>query len=189
MPDYFVSIDINGDKREGYILARNRDVALSSFMAAEGIAEICDDDWAIVKVYHIRMDRLSDYLGEPDPWGCDFKLEMIDKDDGSITADYPYSPHMYVLDLRADADLLQDPRWHAARIVYLNQHIDQMLTPISIDNQCHAGRIYPIPEILDGWHRYYAHLHLGFERIRCTYGGLVDLLHYLEGKTDDQPEF
>lgn len=187
MPDYFVSIDINGDKREGYILAKNRDVALSRFMSTEGIAEICDDDWAVVKVYHIRMDRLSSYIDEPDPWGVGFKREMIDQDDGSIAADFPNSILNPAFNDPAVISCME--RWHAARIVYLMQHIDQMLTPICIDNQCHAGRIYPIPEILDGWHRYYAHLHLGFGRIRCTYGGLVDLLDYLEGKTDDQPEF
>lgn len=181
MPDYFVSIDINGDKREGYILAKNRDVALSRFMAFQGIAAVDDDDWSVAKVYHVRMDRLSDYICEPDPWGCDFKREMIDQYDGEdmgadMVHDHAMSP-------------ITNPKWHAARIVYLIQHIDQMLTPICIDNQVHAGRIYPIPEILDGWHRYYAHLHLGFGRIRCTYGGLLDLLHYLEGKTDDQPEF
>lgn len=192
MPDYMVSVDYRGERREGYILAKDRDVALSRFLRLEGIDEddVSDDAWAIAKVYHIRMDRLNDYLGEPDPWGCGFKRELIDEDDGSVVADIAHDHARSLLSLPGlGQPSVTDPKWHAARIVYLTRHIDQMLNPICIDNQCAGGRIYPIPEILDGWHRYYAHLHLGFGRIRCTYGGLLDLLHYLEGKTDECPEF
>jgi hypothetical protein len=189
MPDYYVSIDVNGDKQEGYVLAKNRGVAVHQFMHHLGLSEEGDEEWSAAKVYHIRMDRLSSYLDEPDPWVAGFKREMIEEDDGSIVANTPYDGSISWAERLLLTPLAIGPRWHAARIIYLTQHIDQMLTPICIDNMCEGDRIYPVPEILDGWHRYYAHLHLGFKRIRCTYGGLVDLLRYLEGKTDEQPEF
>jgi len=182
MPDYYVVVDIKEGRKEGYILAENRDVALVSFLAKEDIPEddVHDDSWTVTKVYHLRMDRLSDFLGEPDPWGCDVEFDpsMIGDDDGTVTANTSNDDF---------TSPVTNHRWHAARILYLTRHPDQLLNPVEVDNQCFGGRIYPIPKILDGWHRYYAHLHLGFDRIRCTYGGLVDLLHYLEGKTDELP--
>jgi hypothetical protein len=47
--------------------------------------------------------------------------------------------------------------------------------------------IYAVPEIIDGWHRFFAHLFLNRERILCTYGGHIDLLDYLKGETFTPP--
>lgn len=179
MPDYFVSVTVDDADITGHILAMDRDVAVNEFMRREGVSDSdVGDNWSSMRVSHIKMKRLHDYLGKPDPWGCGFEFDMIDKDAGFIA----HERH-------DDVAPVTDPMWHAARIVYLTKNVHLLLTPIEVDNECHNNQIYPIPVLLDGWHRYFAHLYLGFETIRCTYGGLLDLLDYLEGKTDDFPEF
>jgi len=43
----------------------------------------------------------------------------------------------------------------------------------------------PIPYIMDGNHRYRAAKYLRFETLHCQYGGLVGLLDYLTGVSDE----
>lgn len=130
----------------------------------------------------IIVSRLFGYIGMPDPWGCEPRFDPglvqeidVEEHGGSTPNDW------YRFQNR-------DPCYHAARIRYLIDNPHEM-EPIEIDNECTGGVINPIPVILDGWHRYYAHVLGELRTIQATYGGRLDLLEYLEGETDIEPEF
>lgn len=76
--------------------------------------------------------------------------------------------------------------WHIGRVLYFIKHPNE-IRDIEIDNECNNGWILPQPVIVDGWHRYAAARWL-FDQgklfeIHCRYGGRMDLLEYLQGKT------
>lgn len=77
--------------------------------------------------------------------------------------------------------------WHIGRIIYFAKHPNEIRN-IEIDNECSNGFILPQPFIVDGWHRYAAARWLyeqgKLTEIHCRYGGRVDVLEYLRGKTD-----
>lgn len=77
--------------------------------------------------------------------------------------------------------------WHIGRIIYFINHVNE-IRDIEIDNECSGGVILPQPIIIDGWHRYAAARWLydqgKLTEIHCKYGGRVDVLEYLQGKTD-----
>lgn len=78
--------------------------------------------------------------------------------------------------------------WHIGRILYFIKHPNE-IRDIEIDNECSCGYILPQPVIVDGWHRYTAARWL-FDQgklfeIHCRYGGRMDVLDYLQGKTDE----
>lgn len=81
-------------------------------------------------------------------------------------------------------------KYHQGRIHYFVQCLQDgiKLDPISIDNDCGHNLILPIPVVLDGNHRFIAHIILGIPRIPAHYGGRVDLLRYLEGKRMTPPK-
>ena len=121
----------------------------------------------------IILDRLSEFIGpDCDPWGVGNVMHLI----GTIKG------------------VLDEPRnenWskkkHIQRIQYLLTSY-QLDDPISIDCLCSQYEILPIPTILDGWHRLYAHWYLGRRTIKANFGGLIDLLEYLTGERGDCPE-
>jgi hypothetical protein len=80
-------------------------------------------------------------------------------------------------------------RWHTGRIRYFVELLERgdRLDPIEIDNQCDRGGIYG-PILLDGHHRLCAAALLKTPTIRASYGGRVDFLKYLTGKTNHPPE-
>ena len=59
--------------------------------------------------------------------------------------------------------------------------------PISIDCECDRWSIYPVPVLLDGYHRLAGALLSGTETLLAVYGGRVDLLNYLTGKRRNRP--
>lgn len=73
------------------------------------------------------------------------------------------------------------------RIIYFINHVNE-IRDIEIDNECNNGFILPQPLIVDGWHRYVAARWLydqgKLKEIHCRYGGRVDVLEYLQGKTN-----
>ena len=77
--------------------------------------------------------------------------------------------------------------WHIGRIIYFINH-PMEIRDIEIDNECSGNIILPQPIIVDGWHRYAAARWLydqgKLTEIHCRYGGRVDVLEYLQGKTD-----
>jgi hypothetical protein len=79
-------------------------------------------------------------------------------------------------------------RWDLGRIRYFVEQLERgaKLDPIEIDNQCDRGHIYG-PILLDGHHRLCAAALLRTPTIRAVYGGRVDTLKYLTGKTPHPP--
>jgi hypothetical protein len=122
----------------------------------------------------ILVDRLYE-LVDPDPWGVGFKMEMLD--DSLFKSSEPYGWH---------SDW--DARLHANRIRYLADS-PELHVPIEVDNLCEGRNIYAMPVILDGHHRLFAHVWLGIKTIRASYGGRLDVLDYLKGKTDQLPDY
>lgn len=180
MPEWHVRLTIDGEMHEGFLTADTRGEALQAFhVDVEGTVEDGDAD----VVNHVLVSRLRDYDTTVDPWGVGFKFSMIDEVN-EFVADVPYDTLLKQGDDEAD-----NPYWHAARIRWLLDHPDEMTYPICVDNKCHNGRIYAMPDIIDGWHRFFAHIHANKETIRVSYSGRVDLLEYLEGTTDELPEF
>ena len=78
--------------------------------------------------------------------------------------------------------------WHIGRIIYFINHPTE-IRDIEIDNDCFDGHILPQPIIVDGWHRFVAARWLydqcKLSKIHCRYGGRMDVLDYLQGKTDN----
>ena len=135
-------------------------------------------------IYEILLDRLVECFGagpcdEDDIWGVGFYPSMIDE--GTSLEPSCYTPDGHNAPRKWTAET------HAARIRYLMQSPEDLEAPISLDCICGGGRVYAIPVILDGWHRYFAHHALKRKTIRAGFGGRVDLLEYLTGESDERP--
>lgn len=85
-------------------------------------------------------------------------------------------------------DSYPDRDWDKGRIRYFVELMEQgaKIDPIEIDNECERGHIYG-PLLLDGHHRLCAAALLKVPTIRARYGGRVDTLKYLTGKTPHPP--
>jgi len=131
-----------------------------------------------MKTHYFYMDRLMEYgLHDfEDPWGEGFRLEMVLN--GTSQEHEPYS----------DSGIERNASWHAARIRYLMVHPKDLEDPIWIDCECNGDRILAQPCIIDGWHRFFAHIVLQRVVIAATFGGLCDVCDYLEGRIEDRPE-
>jgi hypothetical protein len=80
--------------------------------------------------------------------------------------------------------------YHAGRCQYFAQILTsgRDVEPIEVDNACANGRIYPEPIVLDGHHRLIGAIMAGAKKIRCSYGGRMDLLRYLQGRRKTCPQ-
>lgn len=85
---------------------------------------------------------------------------------------------------------MADVVWHGGRVADLVDRIrkGEDVGPIQIDNFCDAGNIYPEVVVLDGHHRLVAAYLLGVETIEAIYGGRTDLLEWLTGQSDKEPQ-
>lgn len=159
-------------------------------------------------VDYILVSRLDEYLtNDIDPWGCRpeaFSFSYLQEADpksllvydGSVPSSSLISslpslcgerPYYSVVGKATTPELLEDRAWHAARCLWLSEHPPELETPIVMDNHCYGGKVYPLPTIMDGWHRLFAHKLLKREKIAVSYGGRVDLLNYLSGKRKTPP--
>jgi len=156
-------------------------------------------------VDYVLVSRLNEYLtNDMDPWGCTpeaFSLSYLQKVDPKSLILYDGSLPNSGLDVpcaqrpwysgvgkKAASVTAFEPRaWHAARCLWLAQNRAELETPIEMDNHCYEGKVYPLPVLLDGWHRFFTHLLLKKEKIAVSYGGRVDLLNYLTGKRKTPP--
>lgn len=184
---FYCQIKIDGVRYWGYREALTGDLALACFIQDKGFTEDEVDGRSFYEtVDFILVSRLLEFIPEDlDPWGCDtpFTIENVSEvDEGDIerfgTSEYNDFATGYIA----------DRFWHASRVLWFVKNPEMLEDPISIDNHCHYGHVYPVPEIMDGWHRLFAHRFLGLERIPALYSGRVDLLKYLTGKTDKLPE-
>ena len=82
-----------------------------------------------------------------------------------------------------DHSRIVDEAWHIGRVRFFYDELraGRVLDPISIDNRCDRGHIYPEPILLDGHHRLAASVIAGSRTILAWYGGRLDLLAYLTG--------
>lgn len=197
MPKYFCVVHDDRDfvakvKDEsvyysGYQEAGNWDLALTAFMTNLGLDRNHPNIRSFVpEVDTIRMDRLAEALWESvhdDLWGCGFRLDMITPTvDSSLASEYRPLVHWW-----NSAKDTRDLPYHVSRVKWFMENPER-ITPISVDNRCSGGMIYPIPIIEDGWHRYIAAHLLGLSTIEVFYSGRLDLLAYLKGETDVSPE-
>lgn len=136
----------------------------------------------------IRIDRLMEFLPE-EHWLWD-QAEEINLNDISVAVheaaseiSEPYGDTWKhpVLEQKSKA-------WHIGRIIYFINHPTEIRN-VEIDNESNNGFILPQPIIVDGRHRYVAARWLynqgRLNVIHCRYGGRVDVLEYLQGKTDN----
>lgn len=126
----------------------------------------------------IYLDRLTSFIGSNDPWEVGFDPSLL----GRVRKP---NLEMYSTSKQPQCWTALD---HARRIRTIMGNPDWYNDPIHLDNDCDGNRIYPIPIILDGWHRYFAHVATGDNIIKVIYGGRVDLLRYLEGKRKTCPQ-
>lgn len=191
MPKYFCVVHDDRDfvakvKDEsvyysGYQEAGNWDLALAAFMKNLGLDRNHPNIRSYVpEVDTIRMDRLEATCWDSvqdSPWDCDFSLDMVTPEvDSSLGSEYRPIVHW-----------TRDLPYHVSRVKWFMENPER-ITPIEVDNLCAGGMIYAIPTITDGWHRYIAAHLLGFSNIEVFYSGRMDLLAYLKGETDINPE-
>ncbi len=186
MPKFYCKVVVDGRPIWGYRNAKTDELALACFLQDHGLSEEHAKRGFADTVDLLKMARLLEFIPEDlDPWGCDtpFTLQDVEEVDEDHIEDLrAYESH----DLATSR--VTDRFWHAARILWLIKNPESLEDPISVDNHCHYGNVYPLPEIMDGWHRFFAHRFLGNETIPALYSGRVDLLRYLQGKTDKLPE-
>lgn len=188
MKEYYCRVQTKDGRRVwGYRSALTADLALACLLQDEGLTEDDIANSMTDQPENVLLARLMEFIPTDfDPWGCDPPFNWVNvysADESSIealSANEPYS---------GTSEIIQDPHWHAARIMYLLKNPKLLGDPISIDNQCNNGMVYPIPVVLDGWHRIFAHRIVGSERLRVSYGGRTDLLRYLTGKRKRPPQY
>jgi len=75
------------------------------------------------------------------------------------------------------------------RIAYFVQQLERgaEIKPIEVDCYCEGNVIYPEAVLLDGHHRFCAHILLRKRRIPVLFGGRVDLLEWLRGERKHCP--
>lgn len=137
----------------------------------------------------IRIDRLAEFL--PDnywTWDDTGKISMDDISD-AIHKGVAEMPEPYGDTWKHPVSKQRSRKWHIGRIIYFINHPEE-IRDIEIDNVCDLfGSILPQPVIVDGWHRYAAARWLyekqQLSKICCLYGGRIDILEYLQGKTDN----
>lgn len=84
----------------------------------------------------------------------------------------------------------RDTEYHLGRLAFFVAAFREgaSVEPLEIDKLCENGLIYPQAILLDGHHRLAAAELIGKTRVPATYGGLVSVLEWLTGETDEEPE-
>jgi hypothetical protein len=121
----------------------------------------------------VRVDRLREFEISDDPWGVGFEWEMLTS-----------APEVSTCFSKTGGDWT--PEQHAGRIRFFMNHPEQ-ITPLHVDNVCSGRHILPLPVLVDGWHRFFAVIALGVETVDVEYGGRLDVLDYLVGRTSEIP--
>lgn len=133
-------------------------------------------------INHIRIDRLRELctqgLYAPQSlWSADGLSPLSFKED--LFLGTPHREDGY------EDERFRDEKYHIGRVLWFAELLltdEELVSPVEIDNVCDRSHIYPIPVILDGYHRIAAAVFAQRPTIRAHYGGRVDVLRYLEGK-------
>jgi hypothetical protein len=185
MAEYYCRVDTGGQRLWGYQEARTRDLALECFIQDQNLKEEDISFSFSDRVDMVMVSRLKGFIPQTcDPWGCDpeFSLDLVSKVKESDIRDLEE-------DVSHDELMcnVTNANWHAARILWMVKNPESLRDPISMDNLVSGGRILCVPKILDGWHRYFAHIHLRKRKIPVLYGGRVDLKRFLTGLRKTPP--
>ena len=148
-------------------------------------------DFIPLKEYNgdiIRIDRLIEFLPTK-YWSWDgAKKIYLDDISAAIQKALPEISSPYGDTWKYPATEHKSREWHIGRIIYFINHPDE-IKDVEIDNECDGNYILPRPIIVDGWHRYAAARWLYSRgklfKIHCKYGGRIDILEYLQGKTNN----
>ncbi len=136
------------------------------------------------EIDNILVERLLEYYEMPNWDGISISLKDIKEGIKNqlleITEKYPEYP------IQKRLTEMKNKEWHIGRIIYFINNPEK-ITPIDIDNLCDAGNIYPIPIITEGNHRFLASIIRNDKYISAYYSGLVNLLKYLKGETNNKP--
>lgn len=101
-----------------------------------------------------------------------------------------YAPREDYLDEKDDRrwDNLE---WNCGRVRHFYDLFSQgkKVTPITLDNHCSAGYIYPEVVLVDGHHRLAGAIFAGVKKIPSSYSGRTDLLRYLKGRRKTIPQY
>lgn len=135
----------------------------------------------------IKINRLIEFLPtEYWIWEGTGKIYLNDIS-SAIQDNIPEIPDPYGDTYKHPVTDQKSRNWHIGRIIYFINHPDE-IKDIEIDNACNKNLILPKPILIDGWHRYAAARWLydkhKLSEIHCKYGGRMDILQYLQGKTD-----
>lgn len=147
-------------------------------------------DFIPLKEYNgdiIRIDRLIEFLPTK-YWSQDgAKKIYLDDISAAIQKALPEISSPYGDTWKYPVTEHKSREWHIGRIIYFINHPDE-IKDVEIDNECNGSYILPRPIIVDGWHRYAAARWLYSQgklfKIHCKYGGRIDILEYLQGKTN-----
>jgi hypothetical protein len=123
------------------------------------------------------MDRLLKYEHPHFNWQWDVAREREIRAAKEITE--------YVLPHQRSGDRA----WDYGRIKHFILKLErgEPVTPIEIDDPCTFGQITGIPIVTDGHHRFAAHILTKQPTIRCSFGGLVATLRWLQGRRKTHP--
>ena len=148
-------------------------------------------DFIPLKEYNgdiIRIDRLIEFLPTK-YWSWDgAKKIYLDDISAAIQKALPEISSPYGDTWKYPVTEHKSREWHIGRIIYFINHPDE-IKDVEIDNECNGSYILPRPIMVDGWHRYAAARWLYSRgklfKIHCKYGGRIDILEYLQGKTNN----
>ena len=84
----------------------------------------------------------------------------------------------------------RDGNYHAGRCKYFTDMYTKgkKVDPILVDCVCSGSHVLPSPIVLDGHHRLIGAILSGTKKIKVSFGGRVDLLHYLQGRRKTCPQ-
>ena len=179
-----------------WVSAKNSTIAELEFRLLFGVTDSIPVSVTPLSEFSIiRISRLLEFTPKNwDPWGCspEFTWDFLAKN-----IPRPHDLARGVVKARGAKEMFDEIRphdskkafdrhWHVQRIAWLLSNPEDMAFPISVDNVT-MGDILPVPDIIDGWHRVYAHRLLGRRSIIASYGGRVDVLQYLTGEVNSIP--
>ena len=139
----------------------------------------------------ILINRLSKFLSD-DNWQWN-KGEVISFNDiaYAIHKAQPEESEPFEDQWKHFCMKTRSTKWRIGRILYFINHPEE-IKDVEIDNLYSGEYIFPVPVIIDGNHRLMAAIWLASQgkmnKIHCIYGGRIDLLDYLTGKTDNCPD-
>lgn len=139
----------------------------------------------------ILIDRLSEFY-PVNSWSWN-EGEVVELDDiaCAIHEGHPEESEPFGDTWKHPCMENKSTEWHIGRILYFIKHPEE-IRDIEVDNLYSGDYIFPVPSIIDGNHRFMAAMWLQdqgkMSKVHCRYGGRMDLLDYLVGKTDICPD-